>query len=351
MESGPGVIGSIRSMTVSRTGEMYVLDSQFGNVKVFDSTGAFVRMFGRPGQGPGELDHARSISVGNDTVFVLGERITMFSTAGAFLGLSPSSVGRLMYASRIIHTSHGLLAEFGSRGAERGDVREDVIELLPVDIRNAAFAPPVARVPRSVHQYGMGMEGTQHLANFAEVWVEPNGVVSVSAADGSFTVSRTTFDGDSLPRIHSETERVRTTDQDYEDRIGFWTQAIAIMSPRDTALIPEMERLLRKGKPVDFRPAIGLIAAGENGTLIQRYDVSDRPYAAYATEMRSAWVWILPDGQPALRIMLPNGFTPVAFAGCRVTGTIPDDAGRDLIVAYRLSVPGYVPCDGAIGAA
>lgn len=55
--AGPEVFGDVQSLsfTVDDDGRIYVLDAQASEVRVFDSSGAHVRSFGRRGAGPGEL--------------------------------------------------------------------------------------------------------------------------------------------------------------------------------------------------------------------------------------------------------------------------------------------------------
>ena len=49
----------IINLAVSDNGDIYVLDYKAQHVKVFDRDGQYLRMIGRPGQGPGELFLAR----------------------------------------------------------------------------------------------------------------------------------------------------------------------------------------------------------------------------------------------------------------------------------------------------
>lgn len=51
----PELFGEIADVEIGPAGEIYVLDGQALQVRVFDSTGTFLRSFGRRGSGPGEL--------------------------------------------------------------------------------------------------------------------------------------------------------------------------------------------------------------------------------------------------------------------------------------------------------
>lgn len=52
---GPDVFGSLADIELGAEGELYVLDSQASEIRVFGPDGEHLRTFGRAGQGPGEL--------------------------------------------------------------------------------------------------------------------------------------------------------------------------------------------------------------------------------------------------------------------------------------------------------
>ena len=57
--------GNLASVSLGPHGQIFVLDFQAEEIRVFDGKGAFVRNIGRPGQGPGEL--ARPMALGWDS--------------------------------------------------------------------------------------------------------------------------------------------------------------------------------------------------------------------------------------------------------------------------------------------
>src|SRR5512139_2747201 len=65
---GPDVQGDyafvkIRDIVVDDSGSIYVLDQQDSHVKVFDTSGKYVRTIGRLGQGPGEFEGPMTLSL------------------------------------------------------------------------------------------------------------------------------------------------------------------------------------------------------------------------------------------------------------------------------------------------
>ena len=74
------LIGDIGDVAVDRNGLLFLLDSEFNVIRVYDYDGRYVTSFGRPGEGPGELRHIRAIDVsddGNTAVVVGGSRFVV----------------------------------------------------------------------------------------------------------------------------------------------------------------------------------------------------------------------------------------------------------------------------------
>jgi hypothetical protein len=86
---GDYAFGEARNLAVDDDGAIYVLDTKLGHIKVFDASGRPVRTIGRKGQGPGELDRPRMLSLnraaGELAVLELSRRMSFFKLDGAFL--------------------------------------------------------------------------------------------------------------------------------------------------------------------------------------------------------------------------------------------------------------------------
>ncbi len=86
--------GAVVGVDEDGDGNLYVLDQQAQEVRVFDPSGTYLRTLGRPGNGPGELSlGAAAVMVGaGDTVYVpdlLLQRMTMYTAAGEDAGTFP----------------------------------------------------------------------------------------------------------------------------------------------------------------------------------------------------------------------------------------------------------------------
>jgi hypothetical protein len=83
---------NITSIALDRDGNLYVFDRPALSVKVFSSSGRFVRTIGRPGQGPGEFEGPAMIGVKGDTLWVstndappCAKRLTLFRRDGTYV--------------------------------------------------------------------------------------------------------------------------------------------------------------------------------------------------------------------------------------------------------------------------
>jgi hypothetical protein len=84
-ELGFSQVGGVQ---VAPDGNVYVLDRQEREVRVYDQSGTPVRVIGRPGQGPGEFERPIQIGLLHDTLWVrdvANDRISWFDADGRLL--------------------------------------------------------------------------------------------------------------------------------------------------------------------------------------------------------------------------------------------------------------------------
>ena len=77
----------IRTIAVDEEERIYVLDYRESHIKVFDRNGEYLRTIGKKGEGPGELNRPRSLSINQNELMVLeiSRRLSFFSHEGEFL--------------------------------------------------------------------------------------------------------------------------------------------------------------------------------------------------------------------------------------------------------------------------
>jgi len=85
----------VGTFVVDGEGGIFALDFKEQKIKVFDRTGKFLRMFGKPGQGPGELGMASGIQLTADNTLVVADatnrRLALFKPSGEFIKNIPMS--------------------------------------------------------------------------------------------------------------------------------------------------------------------------------------------------------------------------------------------------------------------
>ena len=135
-----------QGIAIDRAGRVYVVDTGYARVQVFDSEGRFLRMWGTPGTGPGQFRRPWRVALdAADNVYVtdLGNhRVQVFANDGRFLrawGAQGFGVGQLSFPSGVavgpdgnvyvtdrqhrlqVFTADGAFVRaWGSRGAGEG---------------------------------------------------------------------------------------------------------------------------------------------------------------------------------------------------------------------------------------
>jgi len=103
------MFGYTVSIAVNDNGDIYILDIQQKNIRVFDRRGKYVKTIGRPGQGPGEMEMPTQIQITSQNelvAFDLRRRsLEYFSLDGEFLRRNP--LIKVERPTRIIIDSNG----------------------------------------------------------------------------------------------------------------------------------------------------------------------------------------------------------------------------------------------------
>ena len=79
------MFGFIEDVVIDYGGHIFILDSQYNEVRVFDYDGSFISTIGAPGQGPGEFLAARNAlisSQGNIVAVMSGPKVELFDRQG-----------------------------------------------------------------------------------------------------------------------------------------------------------------------------------------------------------------------------------------------------------------------------
>ena len=321
--------GAIQGVAVGADGSILVLDYQGPVLRQFDSTGRYLRDFGRRGQGPGEYQQRGwGLVVGNHGQVFLPDvnngRINVYSGSGearkAILGME-----RLIGGNRPIAvdtTGHiyvnVFVVDFAERRREQGSPPRPLVGLLHLDrsgaIIDTIFPPEIDGPPESavwaLHPYGHIVVGSNTTYTF-EIRRQEGSVVRVS-----------------LPH----------TPVPFSDA-GLATRA----EDPDVIRAREADRL--GGEPQDaqpeFRPAYNRFHFGSDGRIwVQRYIVDEGSSSEQASSSRflqaTAFDVFEEDGTYLGFARFPQNARPLVFTSTHVYAVETGEYDEQYVVRYRL---------------
>lgn len=135
--------GPLASVTVGPLGNIYVLEAQGSEIKVFAPDGTFLRTFGRAGRGPGEL--SAPVAMGWDSMQRLwiadgfNGRYTLFDTSGSFVKTVPRTArAQARFQHALVFDDSGTFIDEASDGVSISFFRVDTVgtvleSLAPLD--------------------------------------------------------------------------------------------------------------------------------------------------------------------------------------------------------------------------
>jgi hypothetical protein len=88
-DTGVTSFNDVRGLAVALDGGIFVLDYQTQEIRLFDSTGRFVKRVARKGEGPGELVQANGMATGPDGALIVNDpqlrRFSVYDPGGEFV--------------------------------------------------------------------------------------------------------------------------------------------------------------------------------------------------------------------------------------------------------------------------
>ena len=355
----------VSALAVTPGGSVMVGDGS-GTIREFDSAGAFIRRFGRRGEGPGEFQRPSAIHVYGDTTAVVDVglyRITEFDAGGAVLGTIPLRQDR-MIVFPTARANGGWLVQRSTPGwnLEIGRARRDTARILFADLAQLAQVSGSdggAEMPafRPVVEYETGrtfgihyeMNGRSGMTANSPLW-EPSPSAAVDGA-GNIYVSRgapyriDVFDADgvrwrSITRDHTPVtaagalndrywEKVNTYLDTTSNRHGEWP--ITVAAERGRADLPVNETL----------PALGRLIVSDEGVLwANRPDLAPDPvlleWSREGTQQDTFWDVFDHEGRFIVTARLPAAFRPRVAVQRSVYGVLRDDMDVEHIARFTL---------------
>jgi len=358
-ETGFSRIGSV---DVDRDGNVYALEVQDREIRVYDPEGRMVRRIGRRGAGPDEFEDAPRFGLRGDTVWTYqmsNGRITLFDRTGNVIGSGRSTGVRVptyngwgsVMPERM--NDDGLLVGWFLRisfsrndttGVEKGDpipvprVLFDVNGNV-VDTMSIMSGPPPRMVPppefAEPEMQWVTHNGERHLvprppSELADWMPADDGhyVVDVPyrSTPGTFTVTRFDANGDTAwHRVLTYTPEPYTEEQ-LMATAGRPTVYLAGAPPPvlEEALVNQIRARL------DFPPYCPPIErawlANDGAVWLLRFGAPGG----------STWVVLGPDGTVRGEVRLPDRARPMWSRGDTVWASVPDELDVPWLVRYRV---------------
>lgn len=338
------IFGDIVGADVDELGNIYVMDQQTGQVKVFDARGAFLRTVGRPGSGPGEFGPGTvTVLVHGDRVIVPDlsrQRVNLFTREGKSSGSFALDArqgiayqwavghdGGFVHQSRAMPAgtpaatsaggSTGSLNVLVSRAVD-GAILDTLLTLPSGEAIQGARGGPQARF--------FGVEPLWAVDEAANLLVVRNDAVRISvyAANGS------------LERIITRPEpRISIAEEDRAAILDAFAKTFDSRGMPPTVL----QNLLSNAEFTAEYPAVHDVFGGPQETIwVQRVRrISDAEVAVGPEAIGSPeWLIFGPQGRYLGALRLPDGFKPYRLADDRLYGAARDDRGVEYLSVLRI---------------
>lgn len=342
---------AVRDLRVADDGAIYVLQHLERVVKVFDSSGRIVRIFGREGEGPGEFRSPRSMSWSGNMIgisdVVLG-RLTMFSLDGrvrrTIAYMKPYGVLWPLMPAALLQDGNTLAV---GRASARL-VADGTIEAVPVlrltadgtildtvamwDRTNSSTLIDVDR------QLGTLVVG-QRFSDAPLLDVDSrNGVVVLvdrrvrDSSNAFFSVTIVSTTGDTLSSRAYRYNPMPLTRRVVDARVDSLMDALSRSAGRAAASVTE--RLLRRALFVPATlPSVTAVVAGLDGTTWLRRESPAEPGPVMWTVLSST-------GEILADVYAPQELIVFQANMKFVWGVVRDELDIPYVVRYRVQLGG-----------
>lgn len=335
--------GQISGIAVSAGGEIFVLDQQAQQVRVFDGQGEFLRSMGQPGGGPGELGQGAGpvLMAAGDTVVVpdmANQRVTLFAAGGEYLSSWPIQF-EAGIPIRWETTNRGLVVNQVRPLAQA--TAADSMDAIVARGADGAVIDTVRSMP-SGKTFSFGGGGPPEFNFFAPepAWAVYPGDRILFGINDQYSIGLYGSDGSFLRSIRRPTSRqsVGQADQDA------FMQAIE-RAWQEAGVPPQALQQLRSGVHfADQYPAFLQFLTGPDGSIWVQHvaDVANmgdeelRNFNPLLSLGGSRWDVFDGEGRFLGPIDMPTRFQPVRFQDDRIYGIWRDELDVQHVLVLRV---------------
>lgn len=324
---GPDMFGQLYDIEVDEDGNIYLLEAQAEEIRVFNPTGEHVRTIGRSGAGPGEIGNASGMDMapdGNLWVMDTGNsRITVFSPEGELIETVIQQGGYVTFP-----WPGGFFDSTTVTNIAR--VMDDSGELVPVLLGTDLDHNPTDTLPiptyngeenffelvsdrgrmRSTVPYSGGL--TWRMDGAGHFW---------TSETGDYRIRKSNRAGDTLLVVEMEVPTVPVTDEDIEEAV------------EGLKWFTDQGGKIEYDKFPDIKPALTSMYVSPDGYLFVRPVLEDEEVEAQTLDI------FAPDGRfvdrvnfgsrvtPRYSVLRGNSFYTISF----------DDLEVPYVVKFRLA--------------
>lgn len=262
MDGDPNyVFGDVRGVDAGADGAIYVLDGLASEIRVFDSSGNFLRTITSRGEGPGEITEANGMVLAGDTILWVQDH-----GKWTMLGLSPGGEELARVPMPVLSYGHvweGTVDDAGRiwkpayhSDREGAEVRREGLDESTGRIYMKSIDPPTGIVD-SVY---MGdYQARQYLSRSGNGWWhvyfphDPQRVTAVDPAGGfwqvhtsGYRVARLNEAGDTILVLEVEADPIPLSDEERDEFIA----GVGDMGPASRRTAEEVVELMLDTKPL-----------------------------------------------------------------------------------------------------
>lgn len=343
--------GQVGLLAVDSRDQVYVIDAMARNVRVFTSTGDYLRTIGGPGEGPGELGaQAVAMYMGpGDTLLVpdmANQRVNRYAPDGTSLGSFPLRLESGIPMS-IAATRSGVIAEQVRPLALPDMPARDTMDAILSLGTDGTILDTIMRFPSGGSLDLANRDNPRVTVFSAEpVWDLAEDGRLLFGINDDYRISVYRPDG-TLERIFSKPfTRDPVTEGDQEKIMGYIEQRIRDLVPPAQVDIA-LQRIRAMYRFADFYPAFAALQDGPRGTIWVQHIQSPSTVAEgedwNPLEDAGASDWDVFDGDGRYLgvVAMPTRFQPRLFRDDKIYGVWRDELDVQYVTRLRIvGIPG-----------
>lgn len=369
---------NVFSVALDPDGNHYIgMDAE---IRVFDSSGRYVRTIGRRGKGPGEFNMPPfPIWFSGDSIMAMDRnlmRTTAFGADGKVLStyssygnpgleVRPIGPGESTWIAIVEERISDEAAAAGPRPRPLPELRPGQVgEMPPIELRqyfphNDSLGATLFRIPNE-KRVGISKEPGWARRPFDDkpsYTINSRGIVFAKVPT-NYRIDVFDASGRHVRSIRREYSPVRITRSDFEgmperlrDATAMSARAISISRDEMLAqMLRSMERIVDQLRDLplpEYRSPVGRVLASAEGMVWAERSDFHEPALREALlrngrfPVATRWDVFDRDGAYIGTVDLPTGFRPLAVNDAmRVTGSVISDLGVEYVVTYRVHEPG-----------